>query len=258
MSHFTVGVIVRSPDDLEDALAPYNEADENYMEKELIYTKDEYINEYRRTHPDEDIADEAIWEKAKEEYEEQVEGNNIYGYYNPRARWDWWSIGGRWRYALKTLKSAESIKDQDLYNDIPKHQKGKHRWVDGAKIKDIKWTDMNRPTKEELKQLSRFWDVVVEGKPKKEDEDFGFSYNREYYLERYGTKEEYIMKSSTFYTHDLLNGVKDEWYSMGDMGWFGMDNSTKESINEYLQTFYDIIYNPDYQDYWFILVDCHI
>ena len=259
MSHFTVGVIVKDPDDLESALAPYNEQDENYMIREVNWTKELYIKGHRADYPTIDLTDEEIWQEAREAYGmENSDDENIYGYYNPNARWDWWVIGGRWRYQLKVPKDAEQIKDQDFFAGTPRKQKGKNRWVDGARIKDIKWTDMNRPTTEQLKNMGRFWDVVVDGAPKEEGEDFGWYYKPEYYKDMYGTKENYIMKECMFYTHDLLDGINDEWYTMGDMGWFGCDASTRESFETYLQDFYEIIQRPEYQDYWFIIVDCHI
>lgn len=260
MSHFTVGVIVHQPEDLEAALAPYCEQDENYMIREIEWTKDGYIKYYRDNNPEAvDKTDEQIWQDAQEEYgSDHCDDENIYCYYNPDAKWDWWSIGGRWRYRLKVPKSAEHIKDRDMFFGEPRKQKGKYRWCDGAKIKDIKWTDMNRPTANQLKDMGRFWDVVVDGAPKEEGEDFGWHYKPEYYKDMYGTKENYIMKECMFYTHDLLDGINTEWYTMGDMGWFGCDASTRESFEAYLQDFYEIIQRPEYQDYWFIVVDCHI
>ena len=259
MSHFTVGVIVENPRDLERALAPYNEQDEDFMIREVNWTREDYIKYHRQDHPDLEQSDDEIWAEARESYGlENSDDENIYGYYNPNARWDWWVIGGRWRYQLKVPKGAEQIKDQDFFAGEPRKQKGKNRWVDGAKIKDIKWADMNRPTMKQLENMGRFWDVVVDGAPKEEGEDFGWHYRPEYYRELYGTKENYIMKECMFYTHDLLDGITDQWYTMGDMGWFGCDASTGESFIKYLQDFYEIIQRPEYQDYWFIVVDCHI
>lgn len=259
MSHFTVGVIVKNPRDLEETLAPYCEQDENYMVRDIEWFKDDYIRYYKEQNQDTCLTDEAIWEAVKIEYgPERCDEEHIYCYYNPDARWDWWVIGGRWRYKLKVPKDVEQIKDMDFFAGEPRKQKGKNRWVDGAKIKDIKWADMNRPTTEQLKNMGRFWDVVVDGAPKEEGEDFGFHYKGEYYKDMYGTKENYIMKECMFYTHDLLDGINNEWYTMGDMGWFGCDASTRESFEDYLRDFYEIIQRPEYQDYWFIMVDCHI
>ena len=160
MSHFTVGVIVENPRDLERVLAPYNEQDENFMIREVNWTRENYIKYHRQDHPDLEQSDDEIWAEARESYGlENSDEENIYGYYNPDARWDWWVIGGRWRYQLKVPKDAEQIKDQDFFAGEPRKQKGKNRWVDGAKIKDIKWADMNRPTMKQLENMGRFWDV---------------------------------------------------------------------------------------------------
>ena len=229
------------------------------MVREINWTKELYIRGYRKDYPTMNLTDEEIWQEARKTYGmENSDDENIYGYYNPNARWDWWSIGGRWRYRLKVLKNAEHIKDQDMFFEEPKKQRGKYRWCDGAKIKDIRWADMNRPTADQLKDMGRFWDVIVEGAPKEEGEDFGWHHKPEYYRDMYGTKENYIMKECMFYTHDLLDGINNEWHTMGDMGWFGYDESTRESFEDYIQDFYEIIQRPEYQDYWFIMVDCHI
>ena len=254
MSHFTVGVIVEDPADLENALLPYCEGNEDAFEKVFYHTKESFIEEYRRYCPDK--TDEEIWEMGCQDY--IMEDDQLYCRYNPRARWDWWVIGGRWRYLLKVNKAAEHIKDRDAFAGKPRRQRGKNLWVDGAKIKDIKWADMNRPTQKDIAAHARFWDVVVEGEEKREDEDFGFHYSPNYYRELYKTKENYIMKENTFYTHDLLNGITDEWHTLGEMGWFGCDAGTFDTLEEYLEKFYDIIRRPEYQDCWFIVVDCHI
>lgn len=259
MSHFTVGVIVRRPEDLENALAKYNEQDEDFMIREVNWTKELYIKKHKEDYPATDLTDEEIWQEAREAYGmENSDDENIYGYYNPDARWDWWVLGGRWRYQLKVRKNTPHLKDRDFFAGEPRKQRGKYRWCDAAPIKDILWSHLNRATPERIEQMSRFWDVVVDGAEKREDEDFGFHWKGEYYREMYGTKENYIMKENTFYTHDLLDGINDEWYTMGDMGWFGCDNSTRESFEEYLRDFYEIIQRPEYQDYWFCVVDCHI
>jgi hypothetical protein len=259
VSHFTVGVIVRRPEDLESVLAKYNEQDEDYMVREISWTREEYIRDYRTRNPETDLTDEAIWDFAREDYgPDCCDEENIYSFYNPDARWDWWVLGGRWRYQLKVRKNTPHLKDRDFFAEEPRKQRGRYRWCDAAPIKDILWSHLNRAEPERIKQMSRFWDVVVDGAEKREDEDFGFHWKGEYYREIYRTKENYIMKENTFYTHDLLDGIDDEWYTMGDMGWFGCDNSTSESFEQYLRDFYEIIQRPEYQDYWFCVVDCHI
>lgn len=119
---------------------------------------------------------------------------------------------------------------------------------------------MNEVSIENMKALSEFWDgYVLQQNPEK---DYGtVFYKPEYYKDLYGTKENYIKKSTLFYTHDLLLCPEDwdsEWITMGDMGWFGIDSATEESTNDYVDRFYKIIEDPQYADYWFIVIDCHI
>lgn len=254
MSHFTVGIITRDPHRIDTLLEPYCEGDEYYYEKELYMDRDQYIEEYKINNPDTTLTDDEIYETAKDSYS-GVEEDGIYDYYNPDAKWDWYEIGGRWANSLKIPKNCESYDGQHYGESNNPKGKGRYRWVDGAKIKDICWAEMNHLTKEALKSHSDFWDkYVLNGDP---DYDPGFAYKREYYLDRYKTKENYIMKQSTFATHSLLI-EEDGWYEVGEMGWFGVDDSTADSENDYLTKFYDIINNPTYNDYWFIVVDCHI
>ena len=254
MSHFTVGVIVDDPSRLDDVLYPYCEGAEDFYELEFYCTRDTFLEEYRQYYPDK--TDDEIWEIGCQDYIEK--DGELYYNYNPNAKWDWYNIGGRWRYQLKVPKGVPSVVDQGLIFEKPLPQRGRYRKVDGARIKDILWHKMNQATKDEIKQYARFWDVAVEGQPLEEGENIGFCYKPAYYRDLYGNKENYIMKQSTFYTHDLLDGIEGEWHTVGDMGWFGCDNATGSSLDNYLRKFYDIINNPRYQDYWFIVVDCHV
>ena len=222
MSHYTVGVILKDKERLQQMLEPYGENNEDFYE---TYTGDD-----------------------GEEYS-----------CNPNAKWDWYEIGGRWMDSLKVRKSALCCNGFHFGQSSGKVPRGKYRWTDGARIKDILWSSMNTASQEQIKEAAEFWDGYVENQ--EPDEDFGFCFSRQYYKDMYETKEDYIMKSNLFYTHSLLlcdEELDQEWIEMGEMGWFGCDNSTKDSLNEYLKRFYDIINNPKYQDYWFIVVDCHI
>lgn len=258
MSHFSVGVIVQEPDDLCQALAPYGECSEEFYERMEYMSLEDYIYQYRTYHNNaENMTDADIIAQAMEEYDD-VEDGIIYIHCNPRAHWDWWSVGGRWRYGLKVYKNAPQIKDQDLYREEPRKQRGKYRWVDGAKIKDIQWDKMNAPDPEAIKHWSRLWDVVVENHPLEEGEIPYHCYGAAYYRNKYGTKENFIKKQSLFSTFALLDDIENEWYEEGTMGWFGIDDVDNDGLDAYLEHFYNVIKNPEYQDYWFIVVDCHI
>ena len=70
-------------------------------------------------------------------------GNHLITY-NPNSRWDWYSIGGRWRNSLLTKKENEDVISEtsleDLINkgaNLTKKAPEGYKWVDGARIKDI-------------------------------------------------------------------------------------------------------------------------
>lgn len=254
MSHFTVGVITRNPHNVDYLLALYDENGTDYYIKELYMSKEDYINDYKNEHPDTTLTDEQIYATADDMYS-GVEEDGIYDYYNPDAKWDWYEIGGRWSNALKVKKDAR-FRMGGHYDDagVPTG-KGRYRWVDAAPLCEIEWDLMNTVSPEQKKEASEFWDKYVLNQDP--NYDAKFAYKREYYLDRYKTKEEYIKRTNTFTTHDLL--VEDQgWFTVGKMGWFGCDASTYDSEADYIKQFYDIVKTPEYQNYWFVVVDCHI
>jgi hypothetical protein len=157
--------------------------------------------------------------------------------YNPDSKWDWFSIGGGWKNLL-CLKTG-----------------GK---VDSAKIKDVSWEKMNKPSKKDLDYWNRVWEIGVEDKPRIKRNDAIVMWKKEYYLEKYKTKENYIARQSTFSTYAVVT-PDVVWHEKGKMGWWGCSiedqaeaenwdyNFCKMFINEYLKT-----------DYYITIVDCHI
>lgn len=254
MSHFTVGVITRDPYNVDYLLRPYDENGTDYYIKELYMSKEDYINSYKNEHPDTTLTDEQIYATANDMYT-GVEEDGIYDYYNPDAKWDWYEIGGRWPNSLKVKKDAQFNMGGHYGKMGTPEGKGRYRWVDAAPLCEIEWDLMNTISPEQKKKASEFWDKYVLNQDP--NYDAKFAYKREYYLDRYKTKEEYIKRTNIFTTHDLL--VEDRgWITVGDMGWFGCDDSTYDSETDYIKQFYDIVKAPEYQNYWFVVVDCHI
>lgn len=254
MSHFTVGVITRDPCNVDYLLRPYDENGTDYYIKELYMSKEDYINSYKNEHPDTTLTDEQIYATANDMYT-GIEEDGIYDYYNPDAKWDWYEIGGRWPNSLKVKKDAQFNMGGHYGKMGTPEGKGRYRWVDAAPLCEIEWDLMNTISPEQKKKASEFWDKYVLNQDPSYDAKF--AYKREYYLDRYKTKEEYIKRTNIFTTHDLL--VEDRgWITVGDMGWFGSDGSTYDSETDYIKQFYDIVKAPEYQNYWFVVVDCHI
>lgn len=282
MSHFSVAVITKTNNEyeVEQLLEKFNENLE--MDPYLEKTRDEAIEEGReiaerryknaqeriekakeegedlRKEDLKDIEEYKNWEDFSEEklYEEYIDCNyfdsikylqeegtiddegNVYSTYNPNSKWDWYQIGGRFSGLLK-------IKNQDLY-------------CDSAKISDV---DFYYKDPEKAKIQERYWDLVVNKKePTEEDKrDFwlAFTPEKEYFLERYGSKENYVDQMTQTRTYAILL-PDSNWYEAGEMGWFGISHASTNDEKTFDESYFNILDLEKYKDYYITIVDCHI
>lgn len=267
MSHFTVGVITKNgtEEEVAELLAPFDENIEvktvtpkkdviakgkqwieDYKESETYkaFLKDpvKYAKDANKGHMDfltiefpkmMNMSDEEIHahETRYMEPEEVLDDGSVVSYYNPKSKWDWYVIGGRW--------------DNELPTKFGSH-------VNTAKISDIDFT----PQPEEIEHYSENWDVRVNGAEKtRHDYSYMDVPNKETLLEKYGTKEKYIEAFAGFSTYATLTPSGD-WLEPGQMGWFGMSTATDDSREDYRKTIKDVL--DKYQDHYLTLVDCHI
>ena len=163
MSHFVVYVFSKeNGEDLEELLMPYDENMEcepyvKYTREEAIAEVRREIEQYKNTIYAEYLAnteaykekhsmadprhfeylanefpkklkwtDEECFEDMKTRFDEEDidEDGNIYSTYNPKSKWDWYVVGGRWREQLKT-KNGEQ--------------------VDAAYAKEVNWKESGVP-----------------------------------------------------------------------------------------------------------------
>lgn len=283
MSHFTVAVITADKNKIEEMLAPYSEnlEVEPYIErtkKEIIEKakkrKEDFFKEQKEGKKLSDWqlkyinaeTDEELYQAEIDEYEQYDEDGNELSTYNPNSKWDWYSVGGRWRNSLLTKKDNEDVISEtsleDLINqgsNLRKETPIGYKWVDGAKIKDI---DFKKAIefKNTYNKAIRFWEIYVEGKEpitEEEKENIKFElYKKEYYIKRYGTKENYANMESIFSCWALLD--ETGWYEKGKMGWWAMNDSTRDSEKLFIEKFTETINKPENQDKYLIIVDCHI
>lgn len=149
MSHFTVLVI---GDDPEGQLEPYSEhivlepyvkfTKEQLIEnekwwiqkyKETTYQKylsnpseyakncshQEHLNYLEKIFPDIlTLTDEELYEQGVRYYEQDMIGKEgeVYSTYNPKSKWDWYVLGGRWKGYFTLPDGSKS--DQALKKDI--------------------------------------------------------------------------------------------------------------------------------------------
>lgn len=249
MSHFLVGVIVDKVDDVDRLLAPYDENLE--VEKYIDRTKAQIIQKARDTkakiskkaEEDEEYrnnisewsqsylnaeTDEELYALETYDCEHDEEGNELTTY-NPNSKWDWYCIGGRWS------------SDEDI-----------------VKVSDFK---MYKPLDDETTAFyQKCWDYI-NGKIEIEDpiEELGFEfavYEKDYLLEEYKTFDELIKAKSCQLPYALVD--ENGWYAKGEMGWFGIDDATSESINSYYDIAEKLLTASENQDKYIVFVDCHI
>lgn len=138
--------------------------------------------------------------------------NGDWGYWsNPNARWDWASVGGRWKGFFKLKKGVKGGYSEKKY-------KGK---ADIARIKDIDWEGMD---KEMLKNAEKWWkdyeDAIKAGKVN-EGEPYYQSGVR-----KGDTKEKFLAREGCWKPFCVV--MNGEWYERGTMGWWGVVHDEKE------------------------------
>ncbi len=179
--------------------------------------------------------------------EEEIEDDGEIHYYNPDYRFDCYQVGGRWHNMLKISKAVadRAVRGSASLVSPPleRKQRGRYRWADGAPIKDILWSHLNAASAKQIKELGDDWDAQTA-------QD---TIQAQLMRHRYVTKTNYIMLRKLFVPYATL--IDDQGDDVGR--WLEETGDDYESMTDYYQEFYNIILNPDYQDYYLIIVDCH-
>lgn len=257
MSHFAVGVICEDPNELEHIISQYSTEDENYYEEIPYITKEDYLKLFKAEHPNTLLSDDAIWQTVANSYcldPRHVHDDYACYYCNPQGLWDWYQFGGRWYGSLKVSKHAKHYMGDTPFGRDPisyRRQKGKYRKVDGALIKDILWDNMDILSIKEKKDLTSFWNNYVEGKnnEKKENNFNHPTNNPDDYKHIFHNKENFLKFHNRFYPYYLLIGPTGEIFSQ---------DTEIDGKKSFQQVFDKIIKDPEYQDMWFFVVDCHM
>ena len=169
---------------------------------------------------------------------------------NPNAKWDWYSIGGRWMGALILKGGAEGkLGEPGVFGDPPLHD------ADITTIGDVDWVAMNKLAKE---HSAKEWDTLF----KPYDNHEFCLYNKDYvekqktvHLEIYGTKEEYVRRRGFWTTYALV--TEDEWIAPGEMGLFGLSTDETTDREAYDNKFVSYLKSLP-KDTPITVVDCHI
>lgn len=244
MSHFTVLVVdTKNEKSVDEWMDPFFEGIEKdriidwAVQNVLDYFKKENVD-FPYDHVDESNMIEYL-ERAEEldfDISEHDDEGNLYYLGNEDAKWDWYQIGGRWSNMLKKLDGTRcdecEVKDLDLSLDKDMYEKAK-----------------------------RFWEVVVDKQPLKDGEyadGFTSWYKDSYYKDTFGDKETFAKDKASLSTLAML--LDGKWYEQGKMGWFGMSDTTSNSLKEYTKFFNKTLeeLKETHPHATVTLVDCHI
>ena len=257
MSHFTVLCITNNLEDVIEQLDPYCELECSMSREEIKndsrakfveeMSTEELENDFLRVkneHPE--TYYETIEEFAEDYhgYQKSDDGDSWGRWTNPKSKWDWYSIGGRWSGFFKAKDNPKY--PGDLYIGRPGafDNKPPEEYVDSIRLCDIDFEGMKL---DQISNAKNNWkeaqQKILEG-----DKTVYFMYG----ISQDETEESYIEKHSKFTSYALLKeGV---WYAKGEMGWFGMSNDEKENWSEEL----DKLIKSLPEDTLLTMVDCHI
>ena len=249
MSHFTVTVCTENASLLEAALAPFDE------------------------------------ELEVESYEEDGETYTR----NPRAKWDWWVIGGRWpgRFPYRQGYEKSVLQPKPHWGDPDASLPPLH--CDGGPVRALDLGKLRDEAAITARKTWAEWEKVTTGTPDAlpwsvfaENISEGNGYTIEQAREEYHSQPRIrALEGTDFMGYDnpvTEFGVgKDRftemarakavpgwatltldgrWMEQGEMGWFGMSSATESSTIGYAEAANAYIGQlPD--DTWLISVDCH-
>jgi hypothetical protein len=115
VAHTKEELIQKEKEDLEYFRSTYYT---EYLKDPSAYVQEHSSNPHHITYITEEFPDHLTWDDEKlyqdaiKRYDPDNIGPNgeVYSTYNPRSKWDWYEVGGRWTGIIKT-KDGESVDD---------------------------------------------------------------------------------------------------------------------------------------------------
>lgn len=250
MSHYAVLVLHKENQDIDEMLAPYNENLE--VEPYLEYTKEQAIERMKEIFNFEYTTEEAFREEAEDWFGSKLdEKGDVYSTYNPKSKWDWYQIGGRFNGMLTLINSDLKPNYGYATDDFSSNE---NNGVNSAFVRHVKW--YTPLTEKEKQDIIKWWNINVENQPGEKDEYF--FYKPEWFKQRYKNVETYIKIQETLTFRSVVT-PDGEWYEPGKMGWWGCSLSSPEDDLEWDLHFKERFIDPiDDFDLVATVVDCHI
>lgn len=307
MSHFS---LIVTGANIEDQLAPFNEQPEDDDPAVELEFKDQ-TDEFRAEYDNETVeiivfpnGDEVLAHTATDEQREDPKGTRVrvpfrryyesfelfcdawhstrpdengkYGYYyNPKAKWDWWVIGGRWTGLLKAKPGVVGVggaPNRPGYYD--RMQCGnvdfEGMMQDAANAANAAYSKYEAATKglEAPKPWNEFRKEFGDNIDAAREAYNAFEYIkavRKAGLVSWGedpgekfrvSREEYVEQAKYLALAPYAILHEGEWIARGEMGWFGISNDDV-SDQDWAKKATELLLSLP-EDTLITVVDCHI
>jgi len=259
-------------------------SDENAPAPEDV-TLERFVAAYNeRYHNDEEDSEKPV------EYDAETGRAFTWSTYNPESKWDWWTIGGRWRGYFTTVEKMSSDDVQRVLLTAPRWMNEDYevhdRACDGGPIRLLDLEGQRATAVAKAEERFATYERAIAGTPEalswtesRESHD-DIEDARAFYREQprvqalneafsdfgFGCRIEEFRWGRELYVHRArLSAVPgyayltrdDRWLSPGDMGWFGLSSDTVESREAYDTAVNGRITSLG-PDVVLVLVDCHI
>ena len=275
MTHFAVLVV---GDNVEEQMAPYDEnlevdpyieegGDDDYTSiiKALCWDNDpnnSYQVGFTRDSTPQEILDN--W-SGPGEWVKNDRGRYVrYSTYNPKSKWDWYVIGGRFSGSMRHKDGYETdilqLKDLSIDSKVEKaRQEAEDTWRGYQnRCMDItppsmSWVETREKYGTDIDAARREWNSHPWNIANRNTWD-AYDY---YCVESENPKQDFVDNAIAQALYPWYAVVIDgKWFSRGDMGWFGTsnDNISKKEWHEQIQALLDHL-PPDTQ---LTTLACHI
>lgn len=288
MSHFTVLVI---GNDFEGQLEPYDEQIEapEYCSGDVSEeNKQRMIEYYNRKGKTKAKTFDFVYKKFGEEWDAgrcRKDKDGVwreYTTYNPKSKWDWYQVGGRWTGFFKMKSDTEGKTGEPGIMTDPAEE----GFADAVIVGDVDFDSMRAEARKSAEEhydkvmavigdlpINKTWEEMIEGvtdkdKLDKARDDYwaqercvalkkaeigGWNISPDDYMM---TREEYTQQAEDNVGVPYAFVKDGKWYQKGEMGWWGMssDEMTQAEWNAKVQE----LYNELPKETMLTLVDCHI
>lgn len=253
MSHFAVLVIGDNPEEQLEPFSENLEVPEYESDTVSQEEQDSFLQHYReKENVSLDLTFEEVYALKGEDWNRNrwrlVDGVwKEFSTYNPKSKWDRYSLGGRWHGYFKLLDEAGS--EAGKYYDRFWALVGDQPLPNWKEIRERHGQDNIDAAREEYRN-----DPVT--KILNGSEEFRHDFIFDDIMKMAETRGDYVEQArrSRVVTFAVLqNG---NWYQRGEMGWWGVVSNEKDK-NEWENQFYELLKSLP-EDTLLSVYDCHI